>query len=406
MSTVDPHPYVDTRAKPVDAAPATPAAEALIATPRMARHRLDFLDALRGLAAVYVVVYHMVYIPEPDLKVPHWAAMVALNGGMGVTLFFVVSAFSLYYTMPLRLAEPRPWTSFFIHRFFRIAPLFYVWIALTMLRDARMFDLHHSAREVATSAAFVFNLLPQGQEGFVWAGWTIGIEMVFYALFPLFYLFAKNRVRVLTMALALLVGWFAVKGLAVYFTTDAKTLDMFSKWNFLRHLPVFACGAVAYHVFMHDHAGFEGAIDPPKPSIDGGLLMLALAIFLYVALLNGWLPNIFGDPYYWQAVLFTLLLLGLARAPLRLLVNRITGYLGRISYSLYLNHPTIVLLLAPVYVRIHSDLANSTLAFLACVAVTLAVCIVASELTYRLVEEPGIKLGKRLNRSMRDRARR
>lgn len=402
MKAADSHAPVDARPDPVNVqvAPGAPA------TPRMARHRLDFLDALRGLAAVYVLIYHMIYISEPDLQVPHWAAMVALNGGMGVTLFFVVSAFSLYYTMPLRLAEPRPWASFYIHRFFRIAPLFYLWIALTMLRDAQVFNVVHSAKEVAISASFLFNLLPQGQEGFVWAGWTIGIEMVFYAMFPLFYLFAKNRARALTLVLILIVAWFAVKGLMPYFTTDAKTVDMFSKWNFLRHLPVFACGAVAYYVFMHDHGGFESAIEVTKPSVDGGVLMLALALFLYVALLNGWLPNVFGDFYYWQAVLFTLLLLGLARAPLRLLVNRVTRYLGRISYSLYLCHPTLVFLLGPVYVRIYAHLPTSTLAFLACVAVTLAVCIVVSELTYRLVEEPGIKLGKRMNRVLRDRARR
>ncbi len=402
MKAIDSH-------TPVDARPDSVSPQALPnapATPRMARHRLDFLDALRGLAAVYVLVYHMIYISEPDLKVPHWAAMVALNGGMGVTLFFVVSAFSLYYTMPLRLAEPKPWVSFYIHRFFRIAPLFYLWIALTMLRDAQAFNVVHSAKEVAISAAFLFNLLPQGQEGFVWAGWTIGIEMVFYAMFPLFYLFARNRARALTLVLMLVVAWFAVKGLMLYFTTDAKTIDMFSKWNFLRHFPIFACGAVAYYVFMHDHGSFESAMELPKPSVDGGLLMLALALFLYVALLNGWLPNIFGDFYYWQAVLFTLLLLGLARAPLRLLVNTITRYLGRISYSLYLCHPTLVFLLGPVYVRIYGYFPTATLAFLMCVAVTLAVCIVVSELTYRLVEEPGIQLGKRMNRAVRDRAQR
>ena len=67
---------------------------------RMKLKRLDFLDALRGLAAAYVVVYHMILLPDPHLATPEWASKVAHAGGSGVMLFFVISAFSLYYTMP------------------------------------------------------------------------------------------------------------------------------------------------------------------------------------------------------------------------------------------------------------------------------------------------------------------
>ena len=66
------------------------------------------MGVVRGLIVVYVMIYLMLYIAEPDLNVPHWVDMLALNGGMGITLFFVVSAFSLHDTMPLRLTWPRP----------------------------------------------------------------------------------------------------------------------------------------------------------------------------------------------------------------------------------------------------------------------------------------------------------
>lgn len=359
--------------------------------------RLDFLDALRGLAALYVVIYHMVLIPEPDLVLPRWAHLVAHNGGMGVTLFFVVSAFSLFYTMPLRQREPRPWVSFFLHRFFRIAPLFYLWIALTLVRDKLMFNLDHGPFEIATSATFLFNLVPQRQEGFVWASWTIGIEMLFYAAFPLFYCFAKNRWKALTLALWLLIAWTAIQGLLAYFPVEDKTKQMFTQWSFLRHLPVFACGAIAYHLFMPSTWVAE------KPH-ELGLALATSAVALFMALVNGWLPPLFGDQYYWQAVIFTLLLLGLGWSPVKLVVNRVTSYMGRISYSMYLNHPTVVLLLSPVYVWIYRQQLGLTVSFLACLAVTLVVVIVMSELTYRFVEEPGIRLGKRINKALRQRS--
>ncbi|WP_133500603.1 acyltransferase family protein [Cognatilysobacter terrigena] len=365
-----------------------------VAASTLEKSRLHFLDAARGLAAAYVVLYHMVLIPEPDLAMPRWASLVVGNGGMGVTLFFIVSAFSLCYTMPARRREPAPWVSFFVHRFFRIAPLFYVWIALTLYRDMKLFNASHSPVEIALSASFLFNLVPNMQGGFVWASWTIGIEMVFYAMFPVFLAFAKNRSQAAAFAIALLLGWWALRGLAPYWPLAMDARDSILQWSVLRHLPVFACGVVAYYVFM-DAASDSGLLDR-------GRLLLVAGLAVIAALLNGWLPDIYGDLYYWQAVGFTFVLLGLAYCPARIFVNRITRYLGRISYSLYLNHPTIVLLLAPIYASLFRQVPNATLAFLACIVVTFMVTIVAAELTFRLVEQPGINLGKRVNRSIQN----
>jgi peptidoglycan/LPS O-acetylase OafA/YrhL len=57
--------------------------------------RLHFIDALRGLAALYVLLFHFVMIPQPKLYVPPAIRPLVLNGWSGVTLFFVISAFTL-----------------------------------------------------------------------------------------------------------------------------------------------------------------------------------------------------------------------------------------------------------------------------------------------------------------------
>lgn len=362
---------------------------------RSNRDRLLFLDALRGLAALWVVLYHMVLIPVQDLALPRWAESVARNGGMGVSLFFVVSSFSLFYTMPLRLREPRPWLSFFVHRFFRIAPLFYVVMVAYLIRDKLMYDHSHDLKDVLTSATFTFNFLPQGQQGWVWASWTIGIEMVFYALFPVFFYLARNRYQAITLTLGLLVLWAAVQGLVVYVPSEPKSRELFLQWSFLRYLPIFGCGAIAFHILMDNGRLIE-------KSRDAGVLLLVFALALWVALVNGWLPpRLFGNQYYWQGPVFLCVLLGAAWAPVRLVVNRFSTYLGRISYSLYLNHPTLVLLLSPAYAWIYRHEWGLTISFIACAVVTLLVAITVSEITYRLVEDPGIRLGKVVNRWLR-----
>ena len=127
--------------------------------------RLDFLDALRGLAALWVVPYHTILIPSPALETPPWAAL-ARVGGMGVTLFFVVSAFSLCHTLPLH-RDDRPLLAFYLRRLFRIAPLFYTLMVLTYVRDAVLFGVRRGPLEILASGTFVFNLIPGWQEGFV-----------------------------------------------------------------------------------------------------------------------------------------------------------------------------------------------------------------------------------------------
>jgi peptidoglycan/LPS O-acetylase OafA/YrhL len=356
------------------------------------KRRLEFLDALRGLAAVYVVFYHMLLLPDPHLLPPRWVEKFAMAGGTGVTLFFIVSAFSLYYTMPMRLKERSPTRSFYLHRFFRIAPLFYFLILATLVRDRIIVHAHHSLAEIAASATFVFNLIPEQQQGFVWASWTIGVEMLFYAVFPLIYKRVQKTGDAVAMIAAFLFAWLVFQLMLDYSTMPEAWKASFLQWSVLKHMPVFASGVLLYHLLVsmpaeEVHAGHHSA---------RGNALVWLGILGFASLLQGWLPDIFGNGYYWQAVMFGLLFMGLALSPWRVFVNAGTRFLGKISYSIYLNHPTVVLLLTPAYHAIYKHGDSLTLSFLACAALTFAVVLPLSYLTYRYIEEPGIEMGKRV----------
>jgi peptidoglycan/LPS O-acetylase OafA/YrhL len=57
----------------------------------LSEYRIEGVDALRGVAAMYVFLYHLALIPQPSLAVPSWAARYVLTGGTGVTLFLIIS---------------------------------------------------------------------------------------------------------------------------------------------------------------------------------------------------------------------------------------------------------------------------------------------------------------------------
>jgi len=354
--------------------------------------RLDFLDAMRGIAAVYVVVYHMIFVSSPNLSVPAWARLLAFNGGAGVILFFVISAFSLFYTMPARLNEQRPWLSYALHRIFRIAPLFYLWIILTIVRDHLVYNVTHPWWEIAASGSFLLNLVPGHQEGFVWASWTIGVEMLFYVVFPFIYLRVKN----LWSATALLVGcilmWMFCRVVIEYLAMNPGTAESLRQWFFPRFLPEFAVGIVAYFLIKKSMSWGD---KNPEAARGLGMLLILLAAYTYVAILQGMGQLGMPDSRYAQALCCLLVLAGLSLRSVMLLVNRLTVYLGKISYSVYLNHPTLIYFLGPIYRKIYTHVDNLSLAFVACCLLTYAILIPFSALTYTLIERPGIKLGKR-----------
>jgi peptidoglycan/LPS O-acetylase OafA/YrhL len=330
----------------------------------------------------------MMFIPNPNLDVPVWAAALVRTGGMGVTLFFVVSAFSLCYTMPMHERERRPLLSFYVRRFFRIAPLFYVLLAFTLLRDSLAFGVTHAPATITENLLFLFNLTPGRQVGIVWASWTIGAEMIFYLFFPLFYLWAKDIYRAVAFFLVAVVVAAIFKFFLAHFSV---AVDDFFTWSVVRHLPIFALGLAAFR--LHERVGHR---EEGRRGV--GVLLIATSLFLFSALIQGKLDVFFADSYYWQAPVFVALLLGISACPLRLLVNATTRFLGKVSYSLYLIHPSLIYFLTPIYRQVYEWPLPRSIRYLILVSLTFAALISLAYLTYRLIEEPGIQLGKRFAR--------
>lgn len=92
--------------------------------------RLDFLDALRGWAILGVFITHC-------------GSLVQYNGifsplvsqaGYGVQLFFMISAFTIFYTLDhAKNTEKSIYVNFYIKRLFRIAPIYWLGIILYTL---------------------------------------------------------------------------------------------------------------------------------------------------------------------------------------------------------------------------------------------------------------------------------
>jgi peptidoglycan/LPS O-acetylase OafA/YrhL len=244
---------------------------------------------------------------------------------------------------------------------------------------------------------FVFNLFPAYQTGFVWASWTIGVEMIFYALFPLIYGRVRNVGNALAFCFLCLVAWTAIQHGLGYVVTSDLSRQSILQWSVFKYLPSFAVGGLVYLLFV----AFRARQYSDEHAAALGNAFMSVGLFVFVALIQGWLPNVFGSPYYWEPVVYGSLLLGLGLSPRRIVVNAATRFLGKISYSLYLIHPTVVFLLTPVYQWLYGLSPFVTVGFAGSVLVTFSIIVPVSYLTYTWIEKPGIRWGKEITLKLR-----
>lgn len=129
--------------------------------------RYGYIDSLRGLAILSVLVVHSSSRSAADFHLGLYVQTVLYQGARGVELFFMISAFTLFLTLSKRAEKERHLVSnFFIRRYLRIAPLYYLAIAYFLWEDgfgARYWlgDHHRiSPFNIAANVGFVHTFNP------------------------------------------------------------------------------------------------------------------------------------------------------------------------------------------------------------------------------------------------------
>src|SRR5579859_235090 len=206
------------------------------------RIRLDGIESLRAYAAVAIIFFHL--IGSGGATVPESLGFIKTHFGFGVPLFFVVSGFSLAYGYFGRL-DGKELSTYFLRRFARIAPLFYAVLVFQLFNVWFEDGVTFSPLDVAMNGLFVFNLIPHLADGIVPASWTIGVEMLFYALFPLALFACRDTKRtILVLALSIVVS----TGITVDLKPFENVYAGFVYHNIVAQLPYFIWGILFFHI--------------------------------------------------------------------------------------------------------------------------------------------------------------
>lgn len=347
--------------------------------------KYEYIDSLRGIAVLLVICSHVALMSPSSGVIPYGLYFFMERGIHGVQLFFIVSAFTLTLSYYNRRGEKNELKSFFIRRFFRIAPMYYLAIiyftvAIFLGFSFSDFDLSKiPSKGFISSLLFVNGLFPAWINSYVPGGWSITVEFMFYFILPFICRIITNVNRsLLFVYLTMLVASILNTVL------DGSSFD---KYDFLYYylpnqLPVFALGIFAYWFIR------EG-VEKIKTM---NVLLLATTVFCY--------SFIFPFPFHMQySLVFLILLLVLSKKPYKFFSNRILATVGKCSFSMYLIHFAILGLLGQYGISYFLEANSFSIAVLDLALMFLFISITAfviSYLTYKFIEVPGQNIGRKL----------
>lgn len=362
-----------------------------------------FLDGLRAIAAFSVLICHcMIWSAWPGLGLPILPSPGTLSK-LAVDLFMIISGFLMAYNAYVRedkepIRNPGTWLIFYIRRYFRIAPAYYLSLAAAVLlsdhflsgyalladridgiRDSyyNARNIHYSLENLLLHGTFAFGLLPAASFSTQLPDWSLSLEMQFYAVFP-FLMLALRRVNVLAVvSVSVLLGIAASK----FFPTFREPSFLLFK------LPIFLAGVLLCRAMMARGESEHLLLGTLAVGMSFtqyryyglGVVWIAFSVFLVVILISDKVDD----------------LRSLRRWLLTVLDNRIAHAGSELSYSVYLFHGFFIAIVGSALFRnqlfVTLNPHARTLLFL--LGVTIPTVLVAV-FVRRFVEQPGIAMGK------------
>jgi peptidoglycan/LPS O-acetylase OafA/YrhL len=336
--------------------------------------RINKLDGLRGLFALFVVLFHFNKNNAPQFIVDNFFVR---ESYIFVDFFFILSGYVITLTYDQRLRSSIDFFKFIKKRFIRLYPLLLFSTIMYWAFVHPQFDKRNIL--LALDTLLLTNATPilGSGIGMNYPSWSISSEMISYLLFGLISILSIHKKKSIVIGI-LTIGCFCFLALQEnYFLTGS--------FGFIRGLACFNLGYFIYTIAsrkinLSHHAEwfiFVGII---------GLMYLHYTI---------------ADP---KVILILQFLIPFAFATSILVLIKTNGFLslllqtkpflflGKISYSVYLNHAFIIGFFIPKlfkWIQFTNGESKKTIS----IGILLVILICYSWCTYFLIEN---KLGKKL----------
>jgi peptidoglycan/LPS O-acetylase OafA/YrhL len=359
------------------------------------KNREYSLDALRGVAAMMVVIAHTtiagLYNVEPLWGYLKWTPLRLLwSGHQAVVLFFVLSGFALVRMW--QAIRSNRYDAYFVARVTRLFPPYIcsVLLALVVYNLVAGFIEWDKGWMNIPKPSFIYSSILDHVLMVGWFNtseinppiWSIIHEMRISLVFPLIYMLVSRfswRAVAGFYLMSAVIGWALLGNVPL---SPIQTHFLLT----LHYSSFFALGAV---IALHQKSlcRFFTKIEGRRRS---ALWVTAAMVYAY-SFDNSWSigSRAFGDMVTGVGAA---VIVCLALSDTSTLLVRCGSYLGKISYSLYLNHVLVLNLSVLFFYQAYGSLMVW--------AVTIVGALILSALMYKFIEVPSISISRYLRRRM------
>ena len=367
--------------------------------------RLGAVEGVRAYLALWVVVCHAMWASGYEPTSLSGLSGLLRRGDLAVEVFVIISAFVIFLLLDSKRMSFGP---FIVRRFFRLFPLFVALFVIAIpISRVSLWNVTHAAAYLTPQhidhqvlridswwqnlqwhvplhllmlqGAVPDRLLQDSPGAFLDPAWSVSLEWQFYLVAPLAFGLAVSAGRFRRIALCV--------ACAVVFLVAKRVLPPVSYDAALPfHLEYFFIGAVSYFIYKW----YSSRARTARPFLIG----CCAAVVLVAA--GG------ADRIRLVPIALWIAFLGLilehrstisCRIASSLFTNRIALRLGQVSYSIYLSHMLLLVIVQHALLRWAPDLSRAT-HFGILLALTTAATITASVFLYRYLETPGIWAGR------------
>ncbi len=344
------------------------------------KKRLNYLDSIRGIAAILVFVQHVVlYLRRKEginpffEKLTFWTVDFLDFGKIGVVLFFMLSGFLI----PFSLKKNTTVRNFLIKRFFRLYPVFWVSILLGVVF---LLNSPPSIKTILANITMVPEIL--GAKSIIGIYWTLQIELIFYGFCVI--LFLANFLHKFTGVILSSIGFLIIAFLAsvIRFYLQIKLpIALFLALSLMFYGYVFK----SYLLYTSGQFSFITSKNKVFVKVFPIVFCLVMLAISFLAYNKNYGHNEVWYRYFLSYLIaFVLFLLLTSKFKIE---SNLLAYFGKISYSFYLFHVIVIHVVGQL--NLEPTFINNVLFTLSSLLLTTLVSIIG----FKFVEEKFINTG-------------
>jgi peptidoglycan/LPS O-acetylase OafA/YrhL len=362
--------------------------------PSRSQDHVEFIDAIRGLAALSVALLHIREVNWIGMREywsihgPEWSfssliaylSLPLVWGSIGVPIFFVISGYVIHRGNCQKLTNGTEVKSFWLRRFIRIYPAFVAAIFLTWVCDSfsEAYGVHDKFGDLSFDNAILNLLAVVGLSGTTYGSngplWSLALEIQFYVVYPVALIVWRcvgaNWMLFLTLAISF----------ASYAICDELGVQFFATYYFSWWLGAYV-------------ADRQGQATATARCLLGGVFLLGLGCTVFF-LNNGVLTHMVWSVAFALVLHYLLNRSHTAKTPQQgptSYIRKTLAKCGDFSYSLYAIHLPIAFAFNMFF---FGGAKQENIGYvIPCLALTL----IGAYLVYLAVELPSIKALQRLS---------